>query len=546
SRWWSSAKDYAPTRVLHKTNDFFKAALRVENPKITLLLEILSLAFEWKLPEFPMPDGTIVKGLSPSTPEELSKLYTVVRDGFDDRTGERLEKPKKLPFNAPLEDTTWWKVLLLMYAHFARVKFSDSAMEQRWEVERRLVVEKSLHLLGAMLQITAANYPLTGNVIAIIELGQCVVQAMWIHQSPLLQLPYVDREVLKHTKTKKRDVRTITQLLEIRADDRQSILRSLTPEQYRCSMLVAQTFPVLEVLSAEAKVINEERVMPESFVTLFVRINYTTRKAEGENLSAIAQKPEISTLETSGSSGEVTQAHGDGEAATPEDAKSSSEDKAPAVSKTSGAQDRKNKKNKAAAAAAAAAAESAKNGDKAEEKKDGESSPGHASKLSEEEEEADRARKWWESNKNSSEPVHAPFYPAEKRPGWWIVFGFRGANNQIPLLTVSKVTDVVEGKPKVVKIQFRAPPKVGVYQFVMWIKSDSWVGADVFKDVKLVVQEPLPDLDDPDDDDISEPDEDTLAGAFTAAKKELAQMKREIVGGAKPEEDDEDDSSDED
>ncbi|KXS20676.1 hypothetical protein M427DRAFT_52263 [Gonapodya prolifera JEL478] len=511
SRWWSSAKDYSPSRVLYKTGDLLKAALRVENMRFSQFLELLSLAFEWKLDEFPLADGRIVKGLSQNTPEELSKLYTIVRDAFDERTGERFEKPKKLLFNAPVDDPTWWKVLLLLYAHFARVRFGDSALEARWEEERKLVVEKSLHLVGAMLQTAAANYPFTGNVIALIELGQCLVQALWIHQSPLLQLPYVDREIMKHTKTKKREIKTIPQLLEMKPEDRQQLLRTLQPDQYRSCLLVAQGYPIVEVASAEAKVLGEERVIPESFVTLFVRIRMTTKRAEGENVAEVEQRPELSTQES------VSGSDGDAVAGAKAAVDASPGANGPAT---------KGKKGKPAADGATKADEGG----------------------AEEDEEEQKTLSWWETPKMSSEPVHAPFYPADKRPGWWIVFGFRGPNNNIPLLSVSKLVDLSEGKTKVAKVTFRAPPKVGVYQFVMWIKSDSWVGTDVFKDVKLVVQEPLPQTDEPDDDDISEPDEDTLAGAFTAAKKELAQMKREITGTAKKSGEDEDDdsSSDED
>lgn len=72
------------------------------------------------------------------------------------------------------------------------------------------------------------------------------------------------------------------------------------------------------------------------------------------------------------------------------------------------------------------------------------------------------------------------------------------------------------------KLQFQAPPQVGVYTFQLLFVSDTFVG----EDVKLFVQLKVDDLDALEDsevgeeDEISEPDEDTLAGQMAAMRGE--------------------------
>lgn len=84
-------------------------------------------------------------------------------------------------------------------------------------------------------------------------------------------------------------------------------------------------------------------------------------------------------------------------------------------------------------------------------------------------------------------------------------------------ITVQKVIDLVDEKK--VYMKFAAPPDPGTWTFQIIVKSDSYLGSDVITEAKLVVEPPeaAPVLDI--EDDISEPDEDTIAGQMEALKK---------------------------
>ncbi|KAG0324408.1 secretory subunit [Dissophora globulifera] len=126
--------------------------------------------------------------------------------------------------------------------------------------------------------------------------------------------------------------------------------------------------------------------------------------------------------------------------------------------------------------------------------------------------------------------VHAPKFPGEKKPYWWIVLGDQ-KNNRI-VVAPTKVTDVTS-TPKTIRIQFQSPPRAGEYSFNLFIKSDSILGSDILQDMTLTVLDaselpPEPEL----DDDISEPDEDSIAGQM-ALLKEQGIAAAAIGGGSK-------------
>lgn len=69
-------------------------------------------------------------------------------------------------------------------------------------------------------------------------------------------------------------------------------------------------------------------------------------------------------------------------------------------------------------------------------------------------------------------------------------------------------------------MQFQAPPQVNLYSFVAHLRSDTYLGEDVQVPIMLKVEEPPSESDSDAGDDISEPDEDTLAGQMAMMRGE--------------------------
>ncbi|KAG0342015.1 secretory subunit [Podila humilis] len=145
------------------------------------------------------------------------------------------------------------------------------------------------------------------------------------------------------------------------------------------------------------------------------------------------------------------------------------------------------------------------------------------------EEDEDGIIKPKKETKASAPAVHSPYFPGEKKPFWWIVLGDH-KNNRI-VVAPTKVTDITTDTT--VRIQFQAPPRPGQYSFNLFIKSDSILGSDIQQDLTLTVLDaselpPEPEV----DDEISEPDEDSIAGQM-ALLKEQGLAAAAIGGGAK-------------
>ncbi|KAI8605063.1 Sec63 Brl domain-containing protein, partial [Dissophora ornata] len=135
-------------------------------------------------------------------------------------------------------------------------------------------------------------------------------------------------------------------------------------------------------------------------------------------------------------------------------------------------------------------------------------------------------------SKATAPAVHAPYFPGDKKPFWWVVLGDH-KNNRI-VVAPTKITDITSTS-KTVRIQFQSPPRPGQYSFNLFIKSDSVVGSDILQDMTLTVLDasqlpPEADL----DDDISEPDEDSIAGQMALLKEQGLAAAAIGGGGTKP------------
>jgi translocation protein SEC63 len=130
--------------------------------------------------------------------------------------------------------------------------------------------------------------------------------------------------------------------------------------------------------------------------------------------------------------------------------------------------------------------------------------------------------------------ARAPFFLEERKPHWWIFIS--DSKQSRIIVQPTKCTDVGPDKVRTFSIQFQAPPQPGLYTFRAVVKSDCFLASEAEMSVLLKVEDASK-LEEGDfEDDISEPDEDTLAG-------QMAAMRGEKVRAAKQEGDDDDEDS---
>lgn len=72
-----------------------------------------------------------------------------------------------------------------------------------------------------------------------------MVQALWEFKSPLLQLPHISEDNLKYFTGRKKHVQTLTQLAQIPGEERRTLLRGLTDQQYDDLITVLSNMPYI-------------------------------------------------------------------------------------------------------------------------------------------------------------------------------------------------------------------------------------------------------------------------------------------------------------
>ncbi|WVO13402.1 hypothetical protein L204_101017 [Cryptococcus depauperatus] len=111
--------------------------------------------------------------------------------------------------------------------------------------------------------------------------------------------------------------------------------------------------------------------------------------------------------------------------------------------------------------------------------------------------------------------VHAPHWPQLCKPHFYFLLGDTKLNKVIvPPVKITDIplpsTDGTPSSPKEFTLTFQAPPQANLYSFVIYFRSDSLLGADLEVPLMLKIENPQDEVSE--DEDISEPEEDSLAG----------------------------------
>ncbi|KAF2642136.1 hypothetical protein P280DRAFT_293864 [Massarina eburnea CBS 473.64] len=122
--------------------------------------------------------------------------------------------------------------------------------------------------------------------------------------------------------------------------------------------------------------------------------------------------------------------------------------------------------------------------------------------------------------------AHAPYYARDHAPRWQIFLAdSKQGRIAVPPFTFTTFDKPIvdeNGKPtynvQTLKMQFGAPPQQGSYTFVMQMICDSYIAMDTKMEVTLVVADASHAEDVEEEGEISEPDEDTIAGQMATLK----------------------------
>jgi len=117
--------------------------------------------------------------------------------------------------------------------------------------------------------------------------------------------------------------------------------------------------------------------------------------------------------------------------------------------------------------------------------------------------------------------AYAPYWPYDRKANLYILLADQKNGRQ--LMQPKMLTDIPvqlnksDTRVRTVKIVFPAPPQPGNYHFRIFIYNDTYVGGGAKQDLMLKV-DPMPEMPPVVEDDISEPDENSLAGQLAQAQ----------------------------
>lgn len=131
-------------------------------------------------------------------------------------TLERIHEKMPIKANNPDVDSPFFKVFVLLQAHFSRYKLPTDL-----SIDLQSILSKTLRIVGACVDTLSSEGYL--NAVQAIDLSQMIVQGMWNTESPLRQLPHINEGIL--SRCKKYNVETVYDIMSLEDEERDDVLQ---------------------------------------------------------------------------------------------------------------------------------------------------------------------------------------------------------------------------------------------------------------------------------------------------------------------------------
>ncbi|ELU17583.1 hypothetical protein CAPTEDRAFT_160293 [Capitella teleta] len=517
--WWYRSIQYSAEQILMDTTQlYFYFFHKTPNMILKRVIMILGASMEFERGH----SSEVVE--RPSDNEEIPML---IRD-LPHLNEKNKEKPLCYPYSI--------KARALLHAHFSRQDLPAKTLE----LDKQYVLKKSPFLIQEMVSIVAqlvamahagrvSRMPRLETIEAIMKLSQMVVQGLWDIKSPMLQLPHVSDEMLRYFNSRKRSVRTIRDLAKLKDEDRRLMLRNFSEAEYHDLMLILAEMPLID-MEARCAVLDDDdpTITAGSIVTVTVNLTRNSMKdimEGGEQLLAAMQKEEddvagaedvepeeeTKTEEAAANPSESParkpkvwekqpRKKKGGKGGKPGKKVNKAKTVTPVVVKKPEVKEDEEKREgtpngsvpKASRPSKATAESSEEDSEVDSEEEESTNASEQASKEPEGEED-DWERFQEESKKDGaleakskeSHLVHCPYFPVPKHEWWWLYV----ADRKNHLLITAPVQVCSLKHEEQVQLKFSAPPKPGVYQYSVILRSDSYFDFDQSQFIKLDVKE---------------------------------------------------------
>ena len=421
ARWWNSSKKFSREGVLNHTMGIYFQDLK-ENFNSKKILELICSSVEFQ---------ECVPWRGQRDFDAVMDLFKKVRDVVYEKTGERLELPKKY------NQAYCYKAFVIAHAHIFRVNIEDSLL---LEDSYSILPKFTFLATKGVMSLTSAHYWLQESLNCL-ETSRMIIQAVpfaWTHteSSELHQLPHFDAEKIKLVRNKRKSVKTIAGLMDLSLEERKAYLAEVGLNQNQIHDIIAagRKIPRLLIESAKFECTGESLITPDSLVTFVLKLKAVNLEGE-ETPGFVPPKTER---------------------------KNSSTPKSPKPS------DSKSKEGSKESVS-----------EEPDESKSPETEVDTTSRLT----------KLLNGSlfENTNDPAYCPYYPEIKRPMYYMYLcnprNNRVIGNPIP------INSLENNKSKTVKFSFQSPSQAGTFAFTCIVQCDSY-SVSASQDIRMVVEEP--------------------------------------------------------
>ncbi|XP_064618130.1 translocation protein SEC63 homolog [Liolophura sinensis] len=506
--WWYRSIKFTGDQVLLDTTKLYCYFFH-KTPNMILKRAIMVLAASWEFDKFHNKD--IVE--RPSDNEEIPML---MRD-LPNLNEKNKEKPLCFPYSV--------KARALIHSHLTRLKLPPNSLE----LDRQYVLEKCPYLINEMINCVAqlvagaatgrlAHMPRLETAENCMKLSQMIIQGLEDKSSPLLQLPHITQDMLKHFCTRRRTIRSIREFVAMKSEDRRSLLRTLSDSEYQDVINVASDMPNVE-MTVRSEVLDDEdsTITAGSIVTVTVTL-------KRQSMSELFDKEHIEPEQPVEEDVKMDEVEEDTNQAGESPLRKPKVWEKQKKQKKKGGHGKQKKKVKqvynwkaaAGVGIAKQGQESHKDpngtvpsedqpvtekGEDSEEEmsaaEESENSGAEDQNPDNDHEPADDDEDWsqyqeeakketvLETKAKESHPVHCPYFPIEKQEAWWVYVADRKAH----MLITAPVQLCSLKREEEVKLKFSAPPRPGIYHYSVIMRSDSYLDFDQMQNIKLDVKE---------------------------------------------------------
>ncbi|NWH69357.1 SEC63 protein, partial [Piaya cayana] len=366
--------------------------------------------------------------------------------------------------------------------------------------------------------------PSLGSLENCMKLSQMTVQGLQQFKSPLLQLPHIEEDNLRRVSNhKKYKIKSIQDLVSLKGSDRRNLLHFLEDKKYDEVMAVLGSFPYV-TMDIKSQVLDDEdsnNITVGSLVTVLVTLTRQTMAEVFEKEQSICAAEEQPAEDGQGDASKVKskgwQQKNKGTKKASKSKKKKPLKKKPVPPSLQPPKQQKQKQangvtdifidevaakeeEEEVSDKGSESEEEETNRDSQSEKDDG--SDRDSDREQDEKQNKDDEAEWQElqqsiqrkeralleTKSKITHPVYSLFFPEEKQEWWWLYIADR---KEQMLICMPYHVCTLKDKEEV-ELKFPAPGKPGNYQYTVYLRSDSYMGLDQIKPLKLEVHEAKP------------------------------------------------------